>query len=50
MKHGKRLTVEMKKMLSSNGHEPKDYLYIKNTTNTVEFVNVKNRKIVVIEK
>lgn len=50
MKHGKRLTVEMKKMLSSNGYEPKDYLYIKNTTNTVEFMNVKNGKIVVIEK
>lgn len=50
MKHGKRLTVEMKKMLSSNGFDYKEYLYIKNTTNTVEFVNVKSGRIVVIEK
>lgn len=50
MKHGKKLTVEMKKLLSANGYEHKEYLYIKNTSHTVEFVNVKSGKIVVIEK
>ena len=50
LKLGKRLTVEMKKMLSENGFDYREYLYIKNTTNTVEFVNVKSGKIVMIEK
>lgn len=50
MKHGKKLTNEMKNVLTNNGYDFKEFLYIKNTTNTYEFVNVKSGKIVVIEK
>ena len=39
MKQGKRLTVEMKKLLTKNGFNHEDYLYIKNTTHTIEFVH-----------
>lgn len=50
MKQGKRLTVEMKKMLTANGYDYADYLYIKNTTHTVEFVHRVTGKTVLIEK
>lgn len=50
MKQGKRITREMKMMLIRNGYNPDDYLYIKNTTHTVEFVHRKTRKTILIEK
>ena len=50
MKQGKRLTIEMKKMLAAYGFDYNDYLYIKNTTHTVEFVHRRTGKTLLIEK
>lgn len=50
MKHGKKLTVEMKMLLKKNGYDPEDFLYIKNTPNTIHFLNRNTKEIVVFEK
>lgn len=50
MKQGKRLTVEMKKLLTKNGFNHEDYLYTKNTTHTIEFVHRRTNKKLLIEK
>lgn len=50
MKQGKRLTVEMKKVLQKNGYDHSDYLYTKNTTHTYEFVHRKTGERILIEK
>ena len=50
MKQGKRLTVEMKKLLAKNGFNHEDYLYTKNTTHTIEFVHRRTYGRLIIEK
>ena len=50
MKHGKKLTVEMKMLLKKNGYDPDDFLYIKNTPNIIHFLNRNTKEIVMIER
>ena len=50
MKHGKRLTVEMKVLLKKYGYDPEDFLYIKNTNYKIEFVNRNTNETIVIER
>ena len=50
MKHGKRLTVEMKVLLKKNGYDPEDFLYTKNTSYSIEFVNRNTNERIVISK
>lgn len=50
MKQGKRLTVDMKKLLTKNGFNHENYLYIKNTTTSVEFVHRTTGETVEIQK
>jgi hypothetical protein len=42
MKHGKKLTRQQKKLLSSKGYEVGCYLYIKNTSETLVILNKEN--------
>ncbi|AGX43989.1 DUF6906 family protein [Clostridium saccharobutylicum] len=39
MKHGKKLTVEMKKFLRSKGYEVGCYLFVKNTSDVLVILN-----------
>ena len=50
MKHGKRLTVAMKKILVKNNIDPRKYLYISNTTNHLTVVNIKTNELSVFKK
>ena len=50
MKQPKRLTREMKILLMKNGYDPSSYKYIKNTKDTVIFVNIETGKRLVIER
>lgn len=49
MKHGKRLTVAMKKLMADNGYDYKDYLYIKNTERTLIVVHRITGKKILLE-
>jgi hypothetical protein len=50
MKHGKRLTLEMKMFLKSIGLNPKNWLYVKNTPEEVHFINVNSSHEKVFKK
>ena len=49
LKHGKRLKRRHKKLLSSQGHDCKNYLSVKDTLGFMEFVNRETGKTLVIE-
>lgn len=44
MKNPKKLNYSMKKLVSSYGHNPNDYWYIKNTNEYLEVVNKNDTK------
>lgn len=50
MKHGKRLNLEMKKLLVKNGLNPKEWLYVKNLNDKLVLINTKNNTIKELEK
>lgn len=50
MKHTKRLTVVMKKMINKNGLNPDDYWFIKNTCNSLVIIHKKTNKIIELIK
>lgn len=50
MKHPKRLTVEMKRIISAEGLDPDDWWYIENSTERLAILNKTNCDIKVIEK
>ncbi|WP_286154639.1 DUF6906 family protein [Thomasclavelia cocleata] len=50
MKHGKKLTVAMKKLINKNGLNPNDYWFIKNTCNQLVIIHKKTNKIIKIIK
>ncbi|WP_279159608.1 DUF6906 family protein [Thomasclavelia cocleata] len=49
MKHGKKLTVAMKKLLVKNNLDPKQYLYVSNTTDCLTVVNIKTNELLVFK-
>jgi hypothetical protein len=50
MKHGKRLTLGMKKFLKDIGLNPDNWLYTKNTPYEIHFVHIHSLKPKVIKK
>jgi hypothetical protein len=50
MKHGKRLTLDMKKFLKSIGLNPENWLYVKNTPDEVHFIHIQSNKPKVFKK
>lgn len=50
MKHGKRLTLSMKKFLKDIGLNPDNWLYTKNTPHEIHFVHIHSLKPKVIKK
>ena len=50
MKHGKRLTVEMKIFLGNKGLDSKEYLIVKNTPHEYVFVNVNTKEEISFKK
>jgi hypothetical protein len=50
MKHGKKLTREMKMLLEKNGYIPYEYLYVKNKNDKIEFLHKENGNILWLEK
>ena len=50
MKHGKRLTVEMKVLLKKYGYDPENFLFTKNTNYKIEFVNRNTNERIVIDR
>jgi hypothetical protein len=50
MKHGKRLLLRHKRLLSSQGHNPSDFLYTKDTAQHVEFLQKSTGKLLVIRR
>lgn len=50
MKNGKKLTFEMKKLLTKNGYDANDYLYVKNQEEIITFVKKDTKEIVVVRK
>lgn len=49
MKQGKKLTMQMKKLLKKNNIDPKKYLYTKNELNKLEVVNIETGNIILIK-
>lgn len=49
MKHGKRLKRRHKEFLSDKGYKHNDYLIIKDTQQSTEFVNIETGKILVFK-
>lgn len=45
MKHGKKLTLQQKKLLSSIGYEVKCYLVIKNTLDRLTILNIETGQV-----
>ena len=48
MKHGKKLTLTMKKIIIKNNLNPDDYLCVKNQLDKLTLVNVKTNKTIEI--
>lgn len=50
MKHPKRINLAMKKLITANGLNPKDYWFLKNTTDSLVMIHKETSKVVTLKK
>ena len=50
MKHPKRINLAMKKLITANGLNPKDYWFLKNTIDSLVLIHKETRKVITLKK
>ena len=50
MKHPKRINLAMKKFITANVLNPKDYWFFKNTTDSLVIIHKETSKVVTLKK
>lgn len=50
MKHPKKINLSMKKLISDNGLNPKDYWFIKNTVDELVIIHKETSKLISLTK
>lgn len=50
MKHPKRINLAMKKLITANGLNPKDYWFLKNTIDSLVIIHKETSKVITLKK
>lgn len=50
MKHPKRINLAMKKLITDNGLNPKDYWFLKNTIDSLVIIHKETSKVITLKK
>lgn len=50
MKHPKRINLAMKKLIAANRLNPKDYWFLKNTTDSLVLIHKETSEVITLKK